>query len=1729
MPITLEVTNGFGPTTARGKLDVLACTITESLDGNDVMTARIKWPAATAVQMRSTLRLTDDDGGVTEWRVNRLVEAQDGSGYADLTGAPPLADLATCGVVQQVIGTLPVTKFIAMGAPSTIIAAYLLTNLPSPINVWLDTTLGTIEPTASLTMDIDGQTWLQVLRSIEASTNSELQLVRQVSGRYRICLWTQRGSTVPKVPVTRGRNLLQYSTDTEDANVVSVVMPLGEPLDEVSGDGTIAENAWVVRSVDASGWAVLSNAENTYGPVGFNDQYNGKALEWDGGTGALRRTAILDTRLSDNAVQVSPTAGLTAGSIVSIVLSTAGDPLTRLDNPALVDSDVGRVEQALAVTGGRAERNYVRNAELQDGSAGVSAGTSGAVIPRSALDVTRTFAANGTRPMGTTPATAFPVDGLAPGEWLYRGDQIRVGGVTLTITADAIANAQGQLVLTVSAPGLPGDLPAGSPITLIRKRTRTMQVDGTQSAVGFGVRLKAIDTDNMPSGQHYVTDSYLQIGGVFVNTNRYWSNGGITYRYPQLAVADVSGGPGKKRLYVQSAGIGFGVGHYLQAQSPLPGTYTYGRFGAANLEWDSALQRVSVFWAAEDVYQIALMTVGVTRLCLLDVGCTIRRANGELRYVQHITGVFHSSAERTSPFFGTWVTMTLDPDMLDAGDTIVTVYNNGVSGLRNAIWSNTTWTDGATVQLEEVKETRAFTLNAAHVSGATTITTAPLPALARRDFQTGDVISLRRRVTGTLRITGVSSTFSTYTDPEDGSTYSGWAHVITYDAALSTFDDLPFADYQDALVGIGGVEHRFTSPITNPFTISSEYNISLATPITITLEIEKKDDYTVTGAASWGTNGKATVPVSVPSGRSHGYGDVVHTNFHGTPVRWLNGQGWSYPTSLLRLGAAVTGPASSLVIEGTDSMLGVSPWGFAWAAEQLAPVYQVRGNSGSAIPVEGELLNVKDSVQANGSGQANIMLRSANTITIPDNAQLVLTRPALVTGSALTTGNVVRLLGTAWDGGDGTVRFAAMYLRVGTSARTATVRVWFLLNVPHSPSGFTVALVAGTPAAPGAVIATVTVPAVSAASGPQQVVVTTQGVVSADGYYHLAVTGGGGHTLNHWYTIEKVLVSLTDDAEVPFVRDSHANDLIRAGNTYLLANASEKRAITCTVAQFATATGLALPLAAQQPGVTLAFEDTNDMLRIYAVTRDLLDKSKTVLKLETLQRTIARLLGTGMRSTSNGTATAVSGSGSAVTNPTPTPPPTIIVSGNNVLCGTVSSGGDWVMGTTGLNFTVGAGTGILQSGAVAWDQTTITVADVNSVVYVDANGRVTSRPETVPGDTPNEIALFTVLVWGTPKAIQVVMDCRTKTNFSPKAPLQSIAYIKECVVTSGAWQHAVAVAPGGHYNPYFANVALMPFVESLPDVTKNLLDLQIAKFYGLTGTGSADWTTLHGTTWSGYYAWPYDVQDPSGTPTKSRADSHDSYAGTFVRLAVRYARRVPGGLTWWDANVGAIQTALYYNMIVRTVSVTAGALVSVFQDPAVYPFALTMDTMECWRALKEARELMIERGGSQATWASTYASWQDSMLTGIQSQWSDGDNGNGDFGWLSWLWDITNSVRGNNALVTIYPDLMAGVMCDLYDVPLSPTSSVARARLAKAWADFQNGVPAWYAGRPYNGFPQTIFAAAAARAGFRQEVEHYLAFLQSHYITENSGYFQIQDHGWVRLAERYLAADPSLW
>jgi hypothetical protein len=311
--------------------------------------------------------------------------------------------------------------------------------------------------------------------------------------------------------------------------------------------------------------------------------------------------------------------------------------------------------------------------------------------------------------------------------------------------------------------------------------------------------------------------------------------------------------------------------------------------------------------------------------------------------------------------------------------------------------------------------------------------------------------------------------------------------------------------------------------------------------------------------------------------------------------------------------------------------------------------------------------------------------------------------------------------------------------------------------------------------------------------------------------------------------------------------------------------------------------------------------------------------------------------------------------------------------------------------------------------------------------------------------------------------------------------------IGELAVTTGAYAGAFRSAPNGPINWYFANLGLMFFTDAIPDAVRNYLN----RFIGSLGPRStftdvaADLSTL------------------------LAPDCNDAYAGTFLRLAVRYTRST-GDSTWWKANLASLKALAYFNLLTQLKS---NGLVRAFRPPNSNGIGYLMDQCEVYAGLRDFGQYLIETNDSDATY---YSSFAMSLGGAIHTQFDANAN--------RWLWCDVPSPAGN----AWYPNLTAQIYPHLHDVH-SADAPGDYYRLHNGFKVLSEAIPDWST-RPQDLYPWLVVGYYAA---LRQEQPAQslamLSMVLKYYLPGfvNTGRLLISEIGYVRGI--MLAAAPPSW
>ena len=299
-------------------------------------------------------------------------------------------------------------------------------------------------------------------------------------------------------------------------------------------------------------------------------------------------------------------------------------------------------------------------------------------------------------------------------------------------------------------------------------------------------------------------------------------------------------------------------------------------------------------------------------------------------------------------------------------------------------------------------------------------------------------------------------------------------------------------------------------------------------------------------------------------------------------------------------------------------------------------------------------------------------------------------------------------------------------------------------------------------------------------------------------------------------------------------------------------------------------------------------------------------------------------------------------------------------------------------------------------------------------------------------------------------------------------------------------------------NPYYGNLAAIGLTHDPASYTA----VQAWMQWYIKHLNWPDQWGLYGTT--------YDYSYSNGSETSlNDADSTDSYAATFLSLALSY---------YQTGDAGA-QT--YVKSISSQLDAIGGVLVKTQQSDGLtwskpnYQIKYLMDNCEAYRGLRDLASLFQNALGDSAK-AAYYNAAADSMLQGINGMWMNGS------------WAVYKDNAGNLAAPNMgkwYADATSQLFPVLEGVvPASDVRSVqVYSSLNAAW-------PGWPS-LSYNAqdpFPWILVGNAAILMGDTTRVNTYIQSIEAKYV--NGGFpwpWYSAEAGWfMRLNAYALGARP---
>lgn len=431
-----------------------AMTLTLGLDSSCTVQVPLDAEATTLLARWQVVRVWETDTRWDEWVVTDVVR-DDRSNVATLTMAWPTVLLGRSGFVQERTpdGRVRLELDRVGLPPVTLLDTLVLAPLASQGLTWVQR--GVVTPTAVQDLSLAWATPLQALTRLVEVCGAELQLRRVGVRGYAVDLLERIGAGTPVLGAREALNLLEFSQSEALSEHATVVLGKGAAVDGESA--TIADAVWRVAAVTGNDVVLEDAIGGGPGPIGFDAQLNGLALERPTGT----RVAITRSVAGTQRCTLATTPSLTVGDLVRVVEADGAD-VVALRCPVAID-DFGVVVGTLERSDLPGHRNLVPNAvgrtwtggpsTAPDGWSAIGAPTllrltSGAQITRgpAALQVTTAAADAGLR---TPSATLVPTETrpFLSGYfelWVLSG-QVRVELVATTATGTLVYPTGGAL------------------------------------------------------------------------------------------------------------------------------------------------------------------------------------------------------------------------------------------------------------------------------------------------------------------------------------------------------------------------------------------------------------------------------------------------------------------------------------------------------------------------------------------------------------------------------------------------------------------------------------------------------------------------------------------------------------------------------------------------------------------------------------------------------------------------------------------------------------------------------------------------------------------------------------------------------------------------------------------------------------------------------------------------------------------------------------------------------------------------------------------------------------------------------------------------------------------------------------------------------------------------------------------------------------------------------------
>ena len=329
----------------------------------------------------------------------------------------------------------------------------------------------------------------------------------------------------------------------------------------------------------------------------------------------------------------------------------------------------------------------------------------------------------------------------------------------------------------------------------------------------------------------------------------------------------------------------------------------------------------------------------------------------------------------------------------------------------------------------------------------------------------------------------------------------------------------------------------------------------------------------------------------------------------------------------------------------------------------------------------------------------------------------------------------------------------------------------------------------------------------------------------------------------------------------------------------------------------------------------------------------------------------------------------------------------------------------------------------------------------------------------------------------------------------PASALNAIAQIQSLRITTGPLQDGYQIAPQGRLNWYFTNLGLVAIVQYL---NADEMDLYIRRYLDLYLSRLESNASIQDVLFN---------DDSLQAITLAPSDSDNSYASTFISLAVRYLR-ASGNWAWWEAHQNTLRTVIQANVVTQ---LKPNHLSRVFQPPrssASSEYGFTMNNCEDYRALRDFSALLSLRGLTAE--AASYLDWAHLLGQAINSL----------------LWDeLRNGYRVSDQDLhadtrSFYPGSCCQVFPQAFGVVESSGHDDAAYRFLNNWF-------ARWPSEAYDPFPWCILGYVAAKRGDIDRAQTQLAATEARW-QKNPQWVTINELGFYQRTRSLLKGLPDI-